>query len=125
MRIAASFGCAGANPAAWSCAAFGALCQSSLLATVVWFAERIRVSFGLASALAMPKFASDGPVATIATVLLEVPLTTKPAIITSWPVNTCARVDRFMSRGGVKIAVTLFAVFSVTLQAPGPLHAPV
>jgi hypothetical protein len=46
-----------------------ALCQSSLVAITAWSEERTSVSVGLASAFAMPYCASDGPVATIATVL--------------------------------------------------------
>src|SRR5690348_4878159 len=46
----------------------------------------------------MPNAVSEGPVATIATVLLVEPLTMKPAIITLLPVSTCMRVERFTSR---------------------------
>jgi hypothetical protein len=58
----------------------------------------------LAIGLVMPKAASDGPVATIATVLLPVPPITKPPIITSCPVRTSPRVEMLPRRGGLSMA---------------------
>ena len=45
----------------------------------------------------IPNAPSDGPVPTIATVLGCVPVTTKPAIITSLPVNTPPRLEMLTS----------------------------
>ena len=86
----------GAKPADWSCPEFPADCQSSFVASTAWSEERTSVSRGLASGLAMPNWASEGPVATIATCCGPVPFTTNPPIITSVPVCTRPRVEMFM-----------------------------
>src|SRR5688572_22214837 len=70
-----------------------------------WSDERTSDIVGFANGLGMPKLASDGPVATIATVLGAEPPITKPLIITLFPVCTCPRVDRFPSRGGLGLVV--------------------
>ncbi len=99
VRIADSSAFEGAKPAAESCAALPALCQSSFVASTAWSNWRTRVNVGLASALAMPYWVSDGPVATIATVFAAEPPITKPPISTSLPVSTCMRVEMFARRG--------------------------
>src|SRR5258706_395365 len=133
MRIADSSALDGAKPAACSCAAFAALPQLSLVAITAWSEERTSVSVGFASGLAMPKAASDGPVATIATVLLAEPPITKPPIRTSFPVSTLARVDRFTKRpGGGRDTAKLRSIWGAApysvfpgwtakiVQVPGP-----
>src|SRR5947208_1161903 len=107
--IADSSGCEGAKPAFTICAALGALPQSSLVAMMLWSEERTRVSVGLASGLAMPNAASDGPVPVITTVFDEAPPITNPAIVTLLPVCTLLRVEMFTRRGGVvlNVAATL------------------
>src|SRR5688572_19634916 len=82
-------------------AALGPDCQSSLVARTAWSEERTSVSLGFARGLAMPNAASEGPVATMATVLLPPVPITKPAIITSLPVSTCMRVEMLARRGGL------------------------
>src|SRR6185369_11698965 len=98
--IADSSAFAGASPTAWTCAAFAAVPQSSLVAITCWSDERTRVSVGLARGLAMPAAASDGPAAVITTVFGNAPPTMKPPIITSLPVRTSMRVEMLASRGG-------------------------
>src|SRR6185369_5834893 len=88
------------SPTAWTCAAFAAVPQSSLVAITCWSDERTRVSVGLARGLAMPAAASDGPAAVITTVFGNAPPTMKPPIITSLPVRTSMRVEMLASRGG-------------------------
>src|SRR6185312_3161347 len=80
--------------------AFTSVCQSSLVATVVWSEERTICSVGLARKFAMPNGASEGPVAVTATVLLVEPPMMKPPIITLLPVSTCIRVEMLPRRGG-------------------------
>src|SRR5258708_33884235 len=99
-RIADSSGLEGARPADWSCAALAADCQLSLVAITAWSDDRTSVSVGLASGLAMPNCASDGPDPTTATVLVAEPPTTKPPIITSLPVSTRPRAETLPSRPG-------------------------
>jgi hypothetical protein len=126
----ASLGCGGANPAAWSWGAFGWDCQSLLLSTTAWSDSRTRVMTGLANGLAMPKLESEGPVATIATVLGAEPPITKPPIITSLPVRTTPRVLMFPRRGGplaliaANVAVTLRADVTLEIVQLVPEHAP-
>src|SRR6188474_2166168 len=91
--IAGSSGWFGAKPLAWICAALAALCQLSFVAMTAWSEERTSVSVGLASGLAIPKFARFGPATLITTVFAVGPPTMNPAIITSLPVNTCMRVE--------------------------------
>jgi hypothetical protein len=106
MRITDSAGCDGAKPLARIVAMFAADPQSSLVAMTAWSEERTSVRVGLASAFAMPSCVSDGPVATIATVLLAEPPITNPAIITSLPVSTCMRVETLTRRTGSACAVS-------------------
>src|SRR5262245_3333369 len=138
MYIAASRGWEGANPEAVSCDGLAHTfpcgqppCQSSLVAMTAWSDERTRVIFGLASGLAMPNAASDGPVATIATVLFVEPPITKPPIITSLPVCTCMRVEMFPRRGGFEIAkvaatvqLAVIALVVYVVPASDPPHVP-
>src|SRR6185369_11472247 len=97
--IAGSRASAGAKPAAWMSAALAAACQSSLVAMTAPSEERTSVIVGLASGLAMPALASEGPAAVITTVFGALPPITKPAIITSLPVSTSPRVERFTTLG--------------------------
>src|SRR5688572_2014443 len=111
--MAASSPLVGAKPAAVSCAALAAVAQLSLVASVAWSEERTSLKVGLASALVMPNGTSEGPVATIATVLFAEPPITKPPMITSLPVSTCMRVEMLPRRGGfevAKVAVTAHAL---------------
>src|SRR5258706_545298 len=100
MKIADSSGFDGAKPAACSCATFAVVCQSSLAAMTVWSDCRTSESVGFASGFAMPYCVSDGPVATIATLLVVVPLMMKPPISTSLPVPTRMRVEMLPRRVG-------------------------
>src|SRR5260221_12719230 len=95
MRIADSNELEGAKPLAWICAALEALPQLSFVAMVAWSEERTSCSVGLASALVMPKFAREGPMARTTTVLATAPPMTKPPVITSLPVRTCPRGEMF------------------------------
>jgi hypothetical protein len=106
-----------------------AVCQLSLEATTAWSEDRTKAIVGSASGLVMPKADSDGPVATIATRLVAGPPITNPPIITSLPVSTCMRVERFANRGTSvsvcpNVAVTVRTALIVTLHAPVPVHAP-
>src|SRR6185312_2653097 len=123
-----SFAFDGARPFAWICAALGPLCQSSLLATTDWSEERTMVSVGLASGLATPYCASEGPVAVTTTVCGPLPCTMKPPIITSLPVSTSPRVARLMSGDSgwsTSYAATMptpvdpFAPETIAVYAPG------
>src|SRR5260221_14659637 len=100
MRIADSNELEGAKPLAWICAALEALPQLSFVAMVAWSEERTSCSVGLASALLMPKFTREGPMARTTTVLATEPPMTKPPIITSLPENTCPRVERLAREEG-------------------------
>src|SRR5258706_496386 len=127
MRIADSSALDGAKPAACSCAAFAALPQLSLVAITAWSEERTSVSVGFANGLAIPKAASEGPVATTATGCGPLPRITNPPIITSLPVSTCMRVEMFARRAeglASKVAVTALALSMVTVQPPVPVQAP-
>src|SRR6185437_14493342 len=83
---------------------------------------------GFMSGLVMPKAASEGPVATIATVLLAEPPMMKPPIITLSPVSTSPRVEMLPRRVGLevalKLALTEAAAFMVTVQPAVPKHPP-
>src|SRR5438270_203167 len=89
-----SSGLAGARPFAWICAALADVVQSSLVAMTAPSEERTTVSVGLASALATPAAASEGPVAVMTTVLLAVPPMMRPPISTLSPTPTRPRVER-------------------------------
>src|SRR6185437_1121380 len=123
-----SRGSVGAKPEAWSCAAFGSLCQSSLTASTAWSDWRTSWMVGFMSGLVMPKAASEGPVATMATVLLVEPPMMKPPIMTLSPVRTSPRVEMLPRRVGLevalKVAVTEAAAVIVIVQAPLPEQAP-
>src|SRR5258706_171415 len=126
--IAGSSALLGAKPLAWICAAFDALCQLSLVAMTALSEERTRVSVGLASGLAMPKLASDGPATVTTSVFAVAPPMMNPAIITSLPVSTWPRVERLASRGAfaerTKFAPTIFASSIVKLHGAFPAQAP-
>src|SRR6185437_12941713 len=128
MKSAASRESDGAKPEACSWEALGSVCQSSLVATTDWSEERTSVRVGFMSGLVTPKAASEGPVATIATVLLLDPPMMKPPIMTSLPVRTSPRVEMLPRRVGLevalKVAVTEAAAFIVIVQAPLPEQAP-
>ena len=126
----ASLGWAGANPTACSCGALGSVCQSLLVRITAWSEERTSVIEGFANGLEMPNCWSEGPVATIATVLLVDPPITKPPIITSLPVSTLARVEMFPRRGGpvgstrVNAAVTVFGDVTFEIVQVAPEQSP-
>src|SRR6185437_9954554 len=128
MKSAASRESDGAKPEACSWEALGSVCQSSLVATTDWSEERTSVRVGFMSGLVTPKAASEGPVATIATVLLLDPPMMKPPIMTSLPVSTSPRVEMFPRRSGLvvalKVAETVVAAFTVTVQPAVLEHPP-
>jgi hypothetical protein len=106
----------------------------SLLAMTAWSDERTSVSVGSASAPVTPNAASEGPVATMATVLLVEPPITKPPMSALLPFRTCMRAEMFARRAPVAAAaagvhrlttVGLFCAVLVSVSAPmsGPACA--